>query len=263
MALKAILDSLEDLDESFHGLYTEVDGKFILDLDDDISDHPKTGPLKRALDREREAKKTATEKVDALEADFLKFKDIDPDKARAALDKIQEFEDSQLIDAGKVDELVEAKIDRMRTDFTSKIDAKDGAITTLTTERDAAVTELSDLKIFSEVERAALKSGAKKTALDDIKNRARPVFRLIDGDVVAFRPGSDEQLYGKDGDPMGIDEWVSGLSSDADHLFDPNEGGSSGGSGTRTRREGVKVISRSDAGSHLEEIASGEVVISE
>ena len=52
MALKAIIDSLDSVEEQFHALYEEKDGKFVLNVDG-IEAHPGAAALKAALDRVR------------------------------------------------------------------------------------------------------------------------------------------------------------------------------------------------------------------
>lgn len=261
MALKSVYAKLEDIPEAVRALYKQEGEKWVLDLDEDITEHPRTGALKRALEREREDKKKAAEKAAKLEADFEKYKDIDPEKAAEALAKLQDLEDKKLIDGGKVDELVAQKTERMRKDFETQLAKKDELIKQREAELGTANTRLADLQIFSEVEKAALKLGARRTAIDDIKNRARPVFKLVDGKVVAYKPGSEDPLYGKSGDPISIEEWVGSLATDADHLFEPNGGGGAGGAKTVNRAGAPVVVSRAQAGGSLEKIASGEAVI--
>lgn len=58
MALRAILESLDDLDESLHEHYTQAeDGTFVLDLGETFRDHPGAHGLKSALDKERDTRK--------------------------------------------------------------------------------------------------------------------------------------------------------------------------------------------------------------
>jgi hypothetical protein len=68
MPLKAVLDTLEGLNEDHRGLYVEDDGKFFLDIEaDTIKDHPATRPIKVALDRLKgEVSDKQTRLADAL-----------------------------------------------------------------------------------------------------------------------------------------------------------------------------------------------------
>lgn len=109
MALKALLESIDDLSPEIQALYTEQGGKFFLDLEDDIKNHPKTVALKNALDRVRGEKddlKTkltaAEEKAKDLPDDFtadewLRLKTLDVDDSDPnAKNKRKEKEDERL-----------------------------------------------------------------------------------------------------------------------------------------------------------------------
>ncbi|MDB5490353.1 MAG: hypothetical protein JWO78_202 [Micavibrio sp.] len=69
MKIKAVLDSIEGVDENLRGFYTEKDGKFVLSIEG-VQEHPDTKALKSALDRVREEKKTQTTEFDNLKARF-------------------------------------------------------------------------------------------------------------------------------------------------------------------------------------------------
>jgi len=68
MPLKAVLETLDDLNEDHRGLYVESEGKFYLDLDaDSVKYHPATKPIAVALDRVKgEVAETKTKLAEAL-----------------------------------------------------------------------------------------------------------------------------------------------------------------------------------------------------
>lgn len=262
MALKAIVTKLDEVPEESRALYTEKDGVFVLDIEG-IESHPGAKALKNALDREKAERVKRQETIDALKKDAEAFKDLDPEKARDALAKVAEIEDKKLISEGKIDELVEAKVERMRADFDAQIKAKDGTIAELTGSSDKLTHELADIKIFSAIRDEALANGAKSEALDDIVNRGRSIWHLIDGAPTAIKVDTDdERMFGKTGDALTIQEWVGTLAAEAGHLFEPNKGGGGGGGDQRSGdRGGVKFITQAQSGDHLKEIAEGTAVI--
>lgn len=77
MAIASVLETLEGVDDALKSLYVEADGKFHLDLDDTIRDHPGVQPLRKAYDAEKaaaaEAKAAAKKAKDDL-ASALKDK---------------------------------------------------------------------------------------------------------------------------------------------------------------------------------------------
>lgn len=266
MALKAILKDLNEVPEAQRSLYKQEGDLFVLDLDgDSVKEHPAARALKNALEEEKESRRKANKKADDLAKDFDKYKDIDPEKAREALKKLQELDDKKLIDEGKLDELVNQRVERIKADFGNQIGAKDGRIKELETALGSRDTELADIKIFTAVKDAAIAKNVRKTALDDVVNRAKPVFKLVDGKVVPYKPGSkDDVWFGKKGDPMEITEWVELLAADAPHLFEASGGGGAGGGkGGGGGNADVKRVSRADAGLYINEIAEGKAAIAD
>lgn len=53
MSLKVIVDSLDDIPAALHEFYVEKDGKFTLQLGEDVRSHPEVLALKSALDRQK------------------------------------------------------------------------------------------------------------------------------------------------------------------------------------------------------------------
>ena len=90
MTLKAVVPSLDEVDEAYRDEYTETEGGFRLKaLDgfvsvDDIENHEKTQGLKSALDKERETRREAERKAKALEDNQL------TDEDRAELSQLRE-----------------------------------------------------------------------------------------------------------------------------------------------------------------------------
>src|SRR5687768_11237776 len=115
MALKLILDSLEEADDAVKGLYVEKDGKFHLDVTG-IED---TSGLKSALQKEREAARQERQRAKELED---RFKDIDPDRVRDMMAKLDKDGEASLIAAGKIDEVVSKRSEKLRAELMKQIE---------------------------------------------------------------------------------------------------------------------------------------------
>jgi hypothetical protein len=122
MALKAILASLDGIDDATKALYVEKDGKFVLDVEpvDGFSLEDVSG-LKTALGKER----TTREK---LEKDVIKFKDLDPDKARAALTELDELK--KIDPASEADKIANTKFEAAKAQLLQKHEGEMGEIKT-------------------------------------------------------------------------------------------------------------------------------------
>lgn len=143
MKLKAILENLEGLPEEMHQFYVEKDGKYYLDLDQDIRLHPDVAALKNALDRQKTDNKTLKDKVTDLEARVATLpEDFDPEeyaRLKAAAD--DDDDDDPKKKKKKDDELTrlhEQRITRMKTEHETAIAAKDAEIA----EREATINRL-------------------------------------------------------------------------------------------------------------------------
>jgi hypothetical protein len=100
--LKAVVEKIEDAPETVRSFYKpREDGKFVLSVEEsDGYALENISGLKSALGKERSTR-------EQLERDVIRFKDIDPDKAREALAKWEEF---QTIDPAKeADKIADTK----------------------------------------------------------------------------------------------------------------------------------------------------------
>lgn len=225
MPLKAFYATQAEIPESQREFYVEKDGKFVLDAEgvEDV-----TG-LKRSLERER---KTAQDLA-------ARYKGIDPEKYKAAVEKLEALEDKELIDAGKVEDLLKVRTDRMRQDYDQRLAAVSGENQTLS-------TKLSELLIDNGIQQAAIKHKVRDTAVTDALLRGRMVFKLVDGKAIPHKPDGSV-WYGKDGNtPLSAEEWVGGvLSQDAPHMFESSTGGGTppGGGVRPSVAGGARVIS--------------------
>jgi hypothetical protein len=222
--LKAILDAAAwgELPDYHQSLYTETaDGKYRLNVEGLVPEAELTG-LKN--------KKTELlDEVKALKAQVAKFKDIDPEKAKEALAKLKELDEKKLFDEGKIDEIVEGRVQTMRSDFESQIKALKENNQALKEELAAKDGRLKEVVIDQAITTAYDEMGVKikPGALQDVLSRARGVWSLDEeGNPVAM--DGDKKLFGKDGEnPLTVAEWAGGLMANAKHLFEESSGGGS------------------------------------
>lgn len=144
MALKAILDSLDGIDESLHGFYTEKNGKFILQVEG-VDAHPAVVALKnghtnskRERDEARAELRTLKERYGSLPDDF----DADEytrlkseEEARLADPDNKDLQSKINAATTAVKTQLEAKLDRQKRDADAKLAEKDAEIT----KRDAEI----------------------------------------------------------------------------------------------------------------------------
>lgn len=108
MALKVLLETLDGVDDATKLLYTERDGKFVLDVEG-IDDHPDVSNLKNAYSRTKEDREKAKTEAAALKAKIADLEKGAPDTA-ATQAKLAALQD-QLAAA-------EAKVGEWQTKYT-------------------------------------------------------------------------------------------------------------------------------------------------
>lgn len=214
--LKYIVDSLEGVPEAVASFYEPVDGgKFRLNVEG-------------AAPREKldEFRNTNIDLLKKLE----NFKGVDVNEYKRLAELSKKIDEKQLVDAGKVDEVVQARISSMKGEY-------DGIVNDLTGKLQKSNGQLESLLIDSAVRVKALESGVLNTAVDDVMLRAKTTFKIVDGRAVPHV--DDKPVYGKDGvNPMSVEEWINGLAKTAPHLFGSTQGGGAGGSRPGSRGVG-------------------------
>lgn len=260
MKLKPVLDTLEGLSDALKELYTQrSDGKFALDLDGE----PVGFVAKGKLDEFRNNNVELMKQLEALKGKSLSDEDLaEFTKLR---EEQQKMKDKQLIDAGKIDELLATRTEQMRKDFEAKYGALDKKYTETAEQYAQTQTRLSSVLIDAELSKTITQVGQiRKGALTDIMLRAKTAWQYKDGQLVAV-DGEGQPVYSKDGkSPMSMTEWCQGLAESAPYLFEGNQGG--GAQGNNGGQGGSKAISKGDSRgfiSNLEGIAKGTVVVSD
>lgn len=239
------------LPEAIREHYKQSGDDYILDSNDDS--------FKTKIDEFRTNNIELRRQIESAQEDLEKFKGVDPVKYQEAVDKLQQLEDKKLLDAGQIDELVNQRTERMRSDYDGQVTALNTSLEEAQTGKSAAEQQLSNVLLNSEVATVVTEVGTVvKGGMPDVIARASTVWKLKDGELIPMN-GKDV-MYGKDGKaPITMKEWAEGLMETAPFLFEGSKGGGAGGN---NGSGGSSVIDRSDSGafsSNLEKIAAGEV----
>lgn len=267
MALKSFVKDLVEVPEAFRTAYAKLeDGTgFVLDLED-----KEFGALRGKLDEFRGNNRKLFEERKTLEANLAKFEGIDPEKykeAQARLQKLDQLEDGALLKEGKLEEVIAKRVEAMKSSYEGQLKSKDKALSQATEALEQYRTNLNNLTIETQVNKAISKVGQVRAgAMHDVLNRARSTFKIDDaGKLIATNPDGT-QRFGPKGEPLTMEEWGQGLLQDATYLF---EGGAGGGAGGGRKGDGMnlpaKTIRKGDGAAftnNLEKIAKGEVMVS-
>lgn len=227
MPLKIKLDTLDSLPETLHDLYEKQDdGTFHLIPPegfvsaDSVED---TGGLKSALQKERDAARTAAQKVKALEG---KLAGIDPDKYKELLDKEADAETKRLEQAGEWTKMKE----QMTTQHAADLQKEREISARLT-------RQLETVQIDSKVIEAISKAGGNVELLKP-HVRSRLLLNTDDFSTTVLDTDGKTPKVDGNGNPVNIDALISEMrksdiysgafkaSEQSGSGSEPNKGGS-------------------------------------
>lgn len=219
--LKLIIADESELpsEEAIRNLYKEQsDGSFLLEVDGAVP--------KKKLD---EFRKTNV----ALKKKLEKFGDLDPDEAREAIERREEFEAADGDGAATAEKIREAaerianeRVEKMKTTHEKQLEA-------LKTENGGLKRSLEDRVIGDALRKAGTTQGLRPEAVDDLIARGRSVFKVdSEGNLISLDSDGETPRLNDKGDPFGPGDFVGGLVKSAPHLFGESKGSGSSGSGS-------------------------------
>lgn len=219
MALKLKIASLDEIqEESTRALYRETDDKtgFVLDVEGVVP--------KGQLDEFRNTNTTLRKQLEAL-------KDVDPEEYKTMKAKIVELEKGENKETKQTKEEMQRQIDALNKKNATEAEALKAEMA----KRDQTI---QTLMIDKEVSLQANEVGVRTEALTDVIARAKNVFKLQNGVVVAFKPDGEKWYSETTGEILKINEWFKILVKEAGHLFKESQGtgatgGTTGGGGTK------------------------------
>lgn len=171
-----------------------------------------------------------------------RFDGIDPDAVNNMLKRFADDEEAGLLKAGKIDEVLQKRTERMRADMQKQIEKRDADLKKATDRAQAFQGRVLD----DAMRAAAAKAGLHPHAIDDALLRGRSIFSLND-DGQAVQVGEDGQpVLGKDGkNPFTPLEWLEGMKEKAPHWYPASASGGGGQGSSSTNAAGKKTMPRS------------------
>lgn len=227
MKLKAVLDSLDNVPAEIHAFYVEKDGKWYLDLDDDIKTHPSVSALSNAYQAEKTKRTAATAKVTTLEARLAGLPDDFDATAYEDLKAKAEANDGKTVDERI--QLVTAQAERRAAAEKVKTD-------TAIKERDDKIAAKDAL-----LERNVVEGGLSQ-AMDEAnidpkhKKKLAPYLRSLGKIKVAEEDGTVSAIVETDMGPISLSKFVADWAASEDgkeYVGKPTGLGAGGGNGGR------------------------------
>jgi len=258
MALKAVLEKKADLDalpEAQRGLYTEKEGKFLLDIDGGFvspSDHQ---ALKTQLGEFRDNNRTLHGELEQLRPLKAKYEGIDPDEYKTLKAEVEKLKGKGV---GKADDLqaaIDAAVEKANKPLRDKLASEEAAR--------VKAQQAADSARFRELFTAeATKAGVRASALEFVLPKAETAFELKDGAIAPRNGAKHPTEPHKD---LTTADWLQHLAKTSDYLFEPSTGGGATGNGHGSggRPHAKQLINPTplEMGRHAKEIAKGEMVV--
>lgn len=221
MSLKAVVESIDVVPEAVRGFYQETDGKFILQVEpvDGYALEDVQG-LKTTLGKEMTLRKK-------LEKDVVRFKDIDPEKAREALSRLEEL--GNLDPAKEADKIANTKFEAAKAQLLDKhkgeIEAREGKIGSLTKTIESLLIDANATAAIAEAK------GSVELLLPHVQKHTR--VREAEGGkylVEVVDKDGNARIGNAKGDPMTISDLVQEMRR-SDAFGRAFEGSGQSGSG--------------------------------
>lgn len=216
--LKATLASLDGLSDELKGMYVKDGDGFRLNVDGLVD--------KSKLDEFRDNNTKLKAELDKLKEEASKFKDIDPGKYKELMDKLVGEEEKKLLKDGNIDAVVKMRTDKMIKDFEDQLKAKDQAISAAKKAEETARKERDTYIVEAELRKAVDTSemGFQPNVAEVLKYQVMNEFTYRDGKVIRVKPDGSP-LFGKNGDPATIGEFLQDLVKDRPWMVKASSGG--------------------------------------
>jgi len=168
MALKRIVDSIEDIPEALRDAYVERDGKYHLDAEpgDGEKNAEDVRKALQARDAERRKSQERQQRLEELEA---KLKGIDLDRLPEALDalsKVDEIEDQKLVDEKRFEELAEKKFQRQIAELNRKIETLTHAAQEQQSKYETLFSDFRNVRVNEAIGKELIAAGIDPDFLD-------------------------------------------------------------------------------------------------
>lgn len=215
MALKFKYAAKTEIPAEHSSLYVERDGAFFLDAEGVVD--------KSKVDEFRTNNLALKNQLAELNA---RFEGIDPDAVKTLLAEKAKLEEQKLIKDGEVEKLVENRTKKILGDMEKRASSAEQLASSLS-------AQLLEKEIERNIVEAGTKLGLRATAIPDLKGRARNIFKISGGTVIAVDTDGKTPVFGRDGvTPLTFDEWVARQVVEAPHLFESSAGGGAVGNGS-------------------------------
>lgn len=231
------VEALDKVPEAVRTLYVPTEDKKAFRLN--VSGLPDVSRLESALESERNISKSYKQQAAQLAE---RYKDVDPEKYREAMSRLEGDEERELLKKGGMDKVIELRTEKMRQKYEADLKA---ALDAHGKDKQR-LTKLEQRALDNHVRAAATKAGIHASAIDDALLRARSKFTLdMEGNAVELGPDGQPIPDASGKKPFTVEQWFEERKKDAAHWFPLGSKGG-GGNGDGGAAGGGKTMKRSE-----------------
>ncbi len=152
------------------------------------------------------------------------FENIDPEKAREALNFLETNAEAQLIKDGKINELIDRKTSQMKSDHETALSEIQSKFEE-TYSRAQTFESLYKTKMIEDGLRdAAIKAKVRPEAIDDIILRGSREFSLAQDGTIEARDADGKLKKTLDDKVLTPNNWIDGLKKSSPHYWPDSTG---------------------------------------
>lgn len=260
MALKAVVENLEDVPENLREQYTLREGKYYLSIEGEPD-----GFVAKARHNEfRNNNITLQQKLEAAEkerqeaADKLKgFEGLDAEKYKNLLAKEEELNKGKQNQAAATQEQIQEAVKAAMGPLSAKVDE-------LSADNKRKDAELTKTRFEGRLKDAATAAKCNDGAEAFLIQQAERDGWQYEGDaLVRMQSGTKVLSADRPGEPQNIDEYLAEQRKANPWAFKESSGGGSQNEGQKGQPRQATITDPYEFGKNLEDIAKGKVIVNQ
>lgn len=221
-----------------HPVYLKEDGS---EVTPDVTSAPKKIS---ALNKEAQSHR---ERAEALAKQLSAFEGLDPDEARTAMERVRSFDDGELVNSGKLDEVKERTQKAVEARYQSDMKKLQAQLDELTGIRDGLTKELHTEKLTNAFANSQYIKDKVGVPVDMVRAAFGGNFSIEDGQIVAKMNGEVIPSRTNIGDPASFEEAIEAMIEaypGREYILKGHNGGGTGQRGGNA--SGKKVVSKDE-----------------
>lgn len=152
------------------------------------------------------------------------FENIDPEKAKEALEFLETNAEAQMIKEGKINELIDRKTSQMKSDHEAALQELQSSLEETSTKAETFETLYKTKMIEDGLREAALKAKVRNEAIDDIILRGSREFSLAQDGTIESRDADGKLKKTLDDKVLTPYNWIEGLKKTSPHYWPDSQG---------------------------------------